>query len=269
MSRELFDKFMNENKLLDAYLVIKNMYAKNLDNVDVFKAFFELGLRLAMFDVEFSERKNYLNEASNSLALFSDNANLSEDVVVLIKECEKKIAEVYNSIIFDEEKQKEEAFNQIVIRNNEALKRLNELLEEIKTIVTQKAFDEKLKEISAVEEQLSKTNFTESQENSYQILSKHFSNVISKKMEEINKLELVELNKKAISTYKQVFETYIANKEKYKENESNLKALVYHTLFAFDTRDLFNESLIYYNHIYSMIFNEVNDKVQFTRDYTG
>ena len=161
-------------------------------------------------------------------------------------------------------------FNQqTLIRNNEALKRLNELLEEIKTIVTQKAFDEKLKEISAVEEQLSKTNFTESQENSYQILSKHFSNVISKKMEEINKLELVELNKKAISTYKQVFETYIANKEKYKENESNLKALVYHTLFAFDTRDLFNESLIYYNHIYSMIFNEVNDKVQFTRDYTG
>ena len=263
MSRELYDKFMIEIKLLDAYLVIKNMYAKNLDNVDVFKAFFELGLRLAMFDVEFSERKNYLNEASNSLALFSDNANLSEDVVVLIKECEKKIAEVYNSIIFDEEKQKEEAFNQIVIRNNEALKRLNELLEEIKTIVTQKAFDEKLKEISAVEEQLSKTNFTESQENSYQILSKHFSNVISKKMEEINKLELVELNKKAISTYKQVFETYIANKEKYKENESNLKALVYHTLFAFDTRDLFNESLIYYNHIYSMIFNEVNDKLKF------
>lgn len=263
MSSDLFNIYMNENKLLDAYLVIKNMYAKNLDNVNIFKQFFSLGLRLAMFDVDFSERKNFLNEASNSLALFSDNADLSGEIVVLIKECEKKIADVYNSIILDEKKQEEDVINQAVDRNNQALRQLSELLEEIKKIATQKVLDEKLKEVSLIEEKLSKVNFTESQEKSYRILSKHFSNVISKKMEEINRSELIEINRKAISAYKQVFETYIANKEKYKGNESNLKSLVYHTLFAFDTRDLFNESLIYYNHIYSMIFNEVNDKLKF------
>jgi len=33
--------------------------------------------------------------------------------------------------------------------------------------------------------------------------------------------------------------------------------------FIFDTSKLFNESLVYYNHVYSMIFQEVNDNLKY------
>ena len=33
--------------------------------------------------------------------------------------------------------------------------------------------------------------------------------------------------------------------------------------FIFDTSKLFNESLIYYNHVYAIIFQEVNDNLKY------
>lgn len=263
MDLTLFNNYYDAGNYLDAYLVVRNMYSKDTANAELFEKFFSLGKKLALLDIAFPERKNYLNEISSALSVFSDNAVLTEEVVFFIKACQRSVAEIYNAIMTDEQEHMLAFEDEIYEANNLGLQQLGEILEKIKNAINQKAFDELLNEISEIEEAFVKSKFTETQRNSYEKLSKYFSASISKKMEELNRLELLEVNKKAIASYKQVFEKYTANKEKYKDNESNLKALVYDGLFLYDSRDLFNESLIYYNHVYSMIFNEVTDKLKY------
>ena len=60
-----------------------------------------------------------------------------------------------------------------------------------------------------------------------------------------------------------VFDKYNEKKSFYNKNEADLKALVTKYLFAYDSRQLFNESLIYFNHVYSTIFNGVDDDLKF------
>ncbi len=61
---------------------------------------------------------------------------------------------------------------------------------------------------------------------------------------------------------KDVFDAFNKNKSKYKQ-QGNLKVLLTKKLFVYDTSKLFNETLIYYNHVYNMIFQEVSDELKF------
>lgn len=51
------------------------------------------------------------------------------------------------------------------------------------------------------------------------------------------------------------------------EEKSQLLGLVSTTLFAYDAGRLFNETLIFYNHVYSYIFNKLDDngKLELTK----
>lgn len=73
-------------------------------------------------------------------------------------------------------------------------------------------------------------------------------------------------NKKAVESYDKAFKMFKNNEGKYK-NQTQLFSLVSSTLFAYDVARLFNETLIYYNHIYSYIFGKLDDdgKLALTR----
>ena len=55
---------------------------------------------------------------------------------------------------------------------------------------------------------------------------------------------------------------YKKEPSKYKD-ESTLKALMTTKFFAFDTSKLFNESLVFYNHVYSLVFQEASDHLKY------
>lgn len=258
-----FDKLCEEGNLTDAYMVIRNEFNRNCADTSVFKKFEDLAFRLASLNITFDERKTYLNDASNALALYSDNVEMDESTLLLIKETTVKIGEIYNQIATDENSYYEKGLKETREKNTEILQSLADVNQEIRKVKEQKDFDKLLTRTTELEMELEKDAFTETQQNTYNVLTKHFSETISKKMEELNNAELLNVNKKAVKAFKYAFDTFTDQKSKYKESESNLKALVTSTLFAFDSRDLFNETLIYYNHIYSLIFNEVNDDLKF------
>lgn len=135
--------------------------------------------------------------------------------------------------------------------------------EQLQNADSQSAFDTLLADVAQIEAKLNKALFNNTQNNTYEILTKNYSHTISSKMEELNHKSLLEVNKQAVACFKDVFDTFRTNKGKYKDSESNLKALMTSKFFIFDTSKLFNESLVYYNHVYSMIFQEVNDNLKY------
>ena len=75
-----------------------------------------------------------------------------------------------------------------------------------------------------------------------------------------------ENNKKAVNAYNSAFTSFKNNESRYKD-KSQLFSLVSTTLFTYDAGRLFNETLIFYNHVYSYIFNKLDDngKLELTK----
>lgn len=263
MDMKLLDELLSKNDYVNAYIVVKNIFCRNISDSDAFYKYADLGLKLASFDFDIDERKNYLNEVSNSLVVFSENVVISQEILERINEYQKRIHDVYEAISISEKDYIESYKRTFEDENTEYLTELGDLNSQISNVVKQSELDEILNNVNVIDSKLNKEYFTDDQQETYTKLTSHFSNSISSKMEDINRNSLVEINKEAIKKFKNAFETFKDKKNAYKESESNLKSLLVTTLFAYDTRDLLNESLIYYNHVYAMIFNEVSDNLKF------
>lgn len=263
MENEFYKKLKESNKFLDAYLVIKNLYSRNPADIELFNEFANLGLEIAMYDIDFDERKNFANEVHSALTIFCESADINEETLKIIKSISDRISKVLVKIYNDEKAVEEENLKNIQDENLKLLNQLSNLNQEMNNAENQEEFDQLLKKVSDIESKLNKDLFTTGQSESYDILTQVYSKTISEKMESLNNKRLLELNKKAVNDFKEVMDNFTSNKSRYKENEGNLRALVKSKLFIYDTRDLFNESLVYYNHVYSFIFNEVNENLKY------
>lgn len=263
MNIEFFLKLKDERKFSDAYIVIKNLFNKNLGDTKIFKEFMDFALANSEFDIDYTERKAYVTDANSALVLYSENTDLTFESLDLIKEYKTKIRKSVEQIDQSEKNFISKKLHRIEDENNICLGELQEIYEKILNSKSQSDFDALLEETANVETKLDKESFNNDQNKTYEIMTKSFSNAISSKMEELNYLKLLEINKEAVRNFRDVFTAFKTNESKYKNNEGNLKALVTSKLFAFDSHDLFNETLIYYNNIYSMIFNAVSDELKY------
>ncbi len=261
---ELFNKLQEDNRLFDSYFVIKNELSHNPGDIEVFKTFMDLALRIASFDMEFNSRRKYLSEADMALTIFSESVEIKEvSVIEIIKEYSSKIAKASIELQKEEEKSIYEHEEARRSGNQKLFEELSDIYKKMETIKSQNELDEILQSIADIEAQIDKRVFSATQQQTYESLTQGFSKLISEKMEDINHQELLDLNKEAIDSFKLVFDKYNEKKSFYNKSEADLKALVTKYLFAYDSRQLFNESLIYFNHVYSTIFNGVGDDLKF------
>ena len=82
-------------------------------------------------------------------------------------------------------------------------------------------------------------------------------------MEELNRLELLEYNKSAVRTINSVLQKFKSRENEYKKSSVLLKSLLTGSFFIFDTSKFFNETLVFYNHVYSLIFQVVDDNLKY------
>lgn len=260
---EFYNKLKEENKLIDAYTVIKNYLSRDTGNVEIFKEYIDMSLMLAKLDIDFDERKQYISEANTALAFFSETADINESVLAIIRGTKSRISAMLDEIL---EQEHDFYIKREKVIHDDNINHLNKLVDLKKALAladTQEEFDQLLGEVENTETLIQKDFFNKEQKKTYEILTKHFTETISSKIEELNYSRLLKINKKAVSSFQDAFDSFTKNKGKYKDSESNLKALVVTKLFPYDTSKLFNESLIYYNYVYSIIFQEVNDNLKF------
>ena len=263
---ELFDKLKGTN-IWDAQIVGKNHFCKYPSDKESFVTYFDFCVKVAGYPVEIETRSLFLSEAELALNVFSEKVDITEEILSLIQEKRKELVDASSAINEAIANNDKEAFDNQVKANICALTKLASLRDRLLSVNTQEAFDTVLSEIAIADNSLDKSIFTNDQAAIYDNMTRGYSDLVSKKMAELAHNEDVEYNKKAAQAFRQAFTMFKADGDKYKKHDNNLYELVAKYLFAYDAKRLFSETLIYYNYVYSFIFNKLDDdgKYRFTQ----
>ncbi len=259
---ELFLRYKDACQIPEALLVGRNLLNRAPGSTEVFEPYFELLCSLADGMPSINDRQNFADQASVALSFYEENMDISDGTVEKIGEYQAKLnaitERIHNERVTALQKQQAEIEHQ----NSNCIKKLVELKDSIRRAESQTAFDDVLSKISEVDQQLDQAAFTQQQKMHYEQLTKEHTDLINKKMLELERKKDVAYNKEAVAAYSRAFKEFRTNENKYK-NLTQLRALSSNTLFAYDASKLFNETLIYYNHVYSYIFSKLDDDGKF------
>ena len=259
---QLFDEYKNRNNISDTLIIGRNMVNKAPGDEERFEAYINFLLYLAEKLPAIDEQIQFLNQAEIAMAFFEENADLSPELIDKINAYKEQISNINRTL---NEAMEKKRLNAAKSQEMENQKWINELLKiEIKfsNINSQQEFDAILENISDIDMNIDHENLTLVQKKQYDQINKKFNACISDVMRELEYKNNVEYNQEAISSYERAFKKFKSNESMYKKS-SQLYALVSGTLFAYDAARLFNETLIYYNHIYSYIFSKLDDHGKF------
>lgn len=252
----LFRQYVSKGNISEALLVGHNLLNKNRDNKDIFDLYFDFLLCLAS-DKEAENGGKYIQQAEAALTFFSENADMSEDVVHYIQTKEEDLIQVY-SVIEEERKEKEiELLRAKIKANDDTLSSIKKFAGKLLEAGKKEELDNILEQIGKMDTEIEKEYLVERQQKEYQILTRQCSDSVSVKLKAFERKENVEYNLRAIEAYEKVFK-YFKGNEVISEHKEVVK-----NLFAFDAARLFNETLVYYNHVYSYILSKLNDEEKF------
>lgn len=262
----LFEKYKNDGKITEALLVGRNLFNRNSGDEIIFSAYFEYLCTLAETLPSLADRINFAEQASLALAFYSENAELTSESVDTLLGQQQRIDVILSEIESTKAKRVAVERAEIEAHNSECLKKLYSLKDEINRATTQDEFDKILVKIRETDTTMDKDEFTDEQSSIYESLTRDHTELISEKMHQLEHIKNIAYNKQAADAFASAFERFRKDENKYR-NQSQLFLLASTTLFAFDASRLFNETLIYYNHVYSYIFSKLDDdgKLALTR----
>ena len=262
----LFLEYKNGGKIIEALLVGKNMVNRNPGDYECVSAYLELLLMLAEKLPSLNERKTYIGQANIALSLYEENADLNGEMIKKIAVYREKILKIATEIDNDEAAKEKDRLYQIESKNNKLIEQLYSVKQKIESVKKKEDFEKNLQELSQIDEKIEHEYLNGEQKKHYDQLNRACTDLISSKMRELEHMSNIEYNKQAVEAYDSAFRKFRNNTNYYK-NQTQLFELVSSTLFAFDASRLFNETLIYYNHVYSYIFGKLDDdgKLAITR----
>lgn len=262
----LFEKYKNDGKITEALLVGRNLFNRNSGDEIIFSAYFEYLCTLAETLPSLADRINFAEQASVALAFYSENAELTSESVDTLSGQQQRIDVILSEIESTKAKRVADERAEIEAHNSECLKKLYSLKDEMHRATTQDEFDKILVKIRETDTTMDKDEFTDEQSSIYESLTRDHTELISEKMHQLEHIKNIAYNKQAADAFASAFERFRKDENKYR-NQSQLFLLASTTLFAFDASRLFNETLIYYNHVYSYIFSKLDDdgKLALTR----
>lgn len=257
---ELFDRYFEQNDVWKANILIKNIFNKNTDNQSVFQNYFEFCMKIASWNIDIHTREMFLDQASSAIIFFSENTSLTPDLLDMIQICQQEIDEIRQQILEVEKIQFDKKLEATKKQQTEYLRQLTEYKYALEQSKDQSEFNEFLEKVKSVEEQINDSILDDSELQLYEDLTKDYPNVIAKKMTEFERLKVKSYNQKAVKDFHDVFEKFKQNEDQFKTNIYELKRLVGRKLFSYNASQLLNETLIYYNHVYSYIFSKLDNE---------
>lgn len=258
----LFKEYKDAGKLTEALLIGRNMVNKNPGDTECVSEYMDFLLSLAEKLPVIDEKKSFIGQANITLSFYEENAELSSEIIDRITAYRARIAKITEMITGEERDSLNEKKHQIMVQNNKLLKELFSIKGNLEKTKEQEEFNRCLEKISSIDAQIDHDNLSEEQKGVYDQLNRDCTEKISSKMRELECIGNIEYNKKAVEAYYSAYQKFRGDESKYK-NQSQLFILVSNTLFAFDAARLFNETLVFYNHVYSYIFGKLDDDGKF------
>ena len=249
---ELLKKYINQNDISNALLVGQNLFNRNKGDKQIFSIYFGLLLDTASSNYNSSEK--FINQAVTILTLYSENTEINEDEVFYIRSCEDQLNIIVNKIQKYNEEQGAENVKKTIEVNDSLLTYTKKLVASLNEAKSKKEFDSILKEIYDIDVKFDKDDFVSRQRNEYEELTNKCQLIVDSKLKQFDRLANIEYNKMAVASYEKIFNLFKdVNHTSYKSDEIL-------ELFQYDSSRLFNETLIYYNHVYNFILSKLNDE---------
>lgn len=248
----LFKTYIYQADITDALLVGQNIFLKNKGNKEIFTLYFDLLLSIA--DNNPASAEKYLEQAVNVLSMFSENVDISAAQVQYIRDCEVKLTASVTKMEEYKHQERVRALKKIIENNDRILGRIKDIIKELSVETVRESFDELLVEMSARDLELDKDNFVERQRKEYDLLTKKCQQVIDAKFKEYERLANVKYNQEALASYEKIFRLF----KDPANNEYHANQII--ELFMYDASRLFNETLVYYNHVYNYVLSKLNDE---------
>lgn len=262
----MFNEYKDAGKIQEALLIGRNMVNKAPGDSECVNAYLDFLRMLAEKLPRTDERKSFADQANLVLSFYEENADLTDDIINDIHVYHNRLGAVVTDIAQLEQEEYEKQKRAIEATNTTQIKKLYTIKQKLENAKTHAEFDKLLQEISAVDAEIDHDNLTSEQKTHYDQLNKSCTDTISAKMRQLEYKDNIDYNKKAVNAYNSAFTSFKNNESRYKD-KSQLFSLVSTTLFAYDAGRLFNETLIFYNHVYSYIFNKLDDngKLELTK----
>lgn len=262
----MFNEYKGAGKIQEALLIGRNMVNKAPGDPECVGAYLDFLLMLAEKLPRMDERKGFANQANLVLSFYEENAELTETCIHDIQTYRNRLGTIVMEIAQLEQEEQEKKLQEIEASNTEQIKDLYAIKQKLENVKNRAEFDTLLQKIGAVDAQIDHDHLTAEQKTHYDQLNKSCTDTISAKMRQLEYMDNIAYNKKAVTAYNSAFTSFKDNEAQYKDKRQ-LFSLVSSTLFAYDAGRLFNETLIFYNHVYSYIFSKLDDngKLELTK----
>ena len=261
---ELFNKYYLEQRFYDALLVGRNQVNRNPGNIECFEEYFYLLLKLANELPILSEGSSYLNQADVALAFFEENVELDDTMVLRISKYHSELDRVIKTLKKDSDVEADRNRKANKDQINKFLKELTRDRDRISQAKTQEKLNQILTNISITDQQIDHSLMSEKQNAIYNELNQSMTDLISRKMREFEHQKNIDYNRQAVDAFARAFSDFKTNEDTYKADNALLYELTSKSLFGYDASRLFNETLVYYNHVYSYIFSKLDDNGKLT-----
>jgi hypothetical protein len=258
----LFNEYKNTGRITEALMIGRNMVNKSPDNLEYIDTYTDLLFSLAEKLPSINERKIFIDQLNIAITFFEENTKLTKDIINRIMLYREHLNKIILEIERLENKKIKEELAEIEIKNTKNIEELYKIRENFKSIKTQEEFDIILEKIATIDLNINHDYMTSEQKKHYNQLNKECTENISAKIHELEYIKNIEYNKNAVNAYNIAFQKFKIDENKYK-NQTQLFQLVSSTLFAYEASRLFNETLIFYSHVYSFIFSKLDDEGKF------
>ena len=258
----LFNEYKNSGRITEALMIGRNMVNKSPDNLEYIDIYTDLLFSLAEKLPSINERKIFIDQLNVAITFFEENTKLTKDIINRIMLYREHLNKIILEIERLENKKIKEELAEIEIKNTKNIEELYKIRENFKSIKTQEEFDIILEKIATIDLNINHDYMTSEQKKHYNQLNKECTENISAKIHELEYIKNIEYNKNAVNAYNIAFQKFKIDENKYK-NQTQLFQLVSSTLFAYEAIRLFNETLIFYSHVYSFIFSKLDDEGKF------
>ena len=199
----------------------------------------------------------YFQQLSSALATFSEAVSIDDATVEYIKSKEDSLRLLYENIQECRLNEEKAIVKAKVLKNDECLQTVRGIIAKIAAVPSKQDFDSLLQQIQQIDSSIDKDYLTDRQKKEYDAATQECSKLIDEKVRKFEHDKNSEYNQKAVEAYEKVFRYLKENKVSGDHKE------IIRGLFEFDATRLFNETLTYYNHVYSYVLSKLNDEEKF------
>lgn len=240
--KDLFNKYVKQNKITEALLLGQNMLSRDCKRESL-ELYLNLLFQLINYEKQIELIQRNCDQGYDAISYFCDNALLDENDIIYVKNQKS----ILDSLV------DEKIIKPKLIFNKDALSLIGKLADKVLVVNSEQDLNKVIEQIKSIDERVDSSYFSFDEKKKYESLTNKCSSNINLKIEHFENLKKIDYNNKAVAAYSDAYE-FFKKGNNFDDHSNIIKGL-----FSFDNSKLFSETIIYYNHVYSYIFNKLSD----------